>query len=231
MGKTGIAFVLICLSLISSIISGCVSPSPYRAGNGGAPPTTATLTLAEGPCRSNEDWHQRADQTGAWIDGVLVNQTLSETEIRSVLSSHTLPAAYDIRISPPHYIGYYIEVPESRLQQVHDWISGNQTITNISFSSPMYGFIHPSVRNHHDSVSVLVPVWISSSPQMNETVTYRDLVDRGIPVNKAGVIEIDWHSRLPPADRELFLKELSGDDRVLFTYKAYLEGVLCEYPL
>jgi hypothetical protein len=65
------------------------------------------------------------------------------------------------------------------------------------------------------------------SSQMNETMTYQDLLNRGIPVRKAKVIEIDLGSTHSPSFREQLLMDLSNDDHVLFTYKGYFEGVLC----
>lgn len=203
-------------------------PSSDNVQDRVSPPATATTPpLIKQPCRSEEDWHQKADQTGAWIEGLLVDQALSDTEIMSILASHNISAADDIRISSSHYIGYYIEVLESQYQQVQQRINFNET--NISFSSPMYGFTYPAIRNQNNFV--LAPVLISYSPHMNETMTYQDLVDRGIPVRTSKIVELyGLQSRLSPANREQLLIELSRNDRVFFTFKEYMEGVLCEYP-
>jgi len=181
-----------------------------------------------GPCRSNEDWHRKADRTGMWMDGLLVDQAFSDEEIMSLLGSHHITMADDIRISPPYYVGYYIEAEESRFQQVSQSINSSET--NISFSDAgMWEFIPPVIR--HQGNNILVPAFLATGPGMNQTMTYRDLVDRGIPVKKARIVEIyDLQARLSPADREGLLRELSRDDRVLFSFKEYLEGVMCEYP-
>jgi hypothetical protein len=68
---------------------------------------------------------------------------------------------------------------------------------------------------------------ISYSSQMDETTAYQDLLNRGIPVKKSKVIEIDYEPTYSPSIRERLLLDLANDDRVLFTYKAYIEGVLC----
>lgn len=81
--------------------------------------------------------------------------------------------------------------------------------------------------------SVIFPVFvadnfrINESVSLNESIIYEDLVDRGFPVKKSKVIEIDLRFTLPPHERELLLKELSADERILFTYKIYVESVLC----
>jgi hypothetical protein len=118
-------------------------------------------------------------------------------------------------------------VAGSQYQPVQQKINSNET--NISPSSPMYGFTSPGIRQENNTV--FLPVFISYSPRINETMTYQDLVDRGIPVKKSRIMELyDLQSKLSPVDREELLLELSRDDRVLFTFKEYLEGVMCEYP-
>jgi hypothetical protein len=176
------------------------------------------------PCRSNEEWHQKADQTGAWIDGVLIDPKISDTEILKILGSYNISTS-KIRFLAPHYIGYYIEVPEMQYQQIQKTVEGNQTPINLSFASPMYAFTNTSIKKQKNLITV--PVMISYSSQMDETTAYQDLLNRGIPVKKSKVIEIDYEPTYSPSIRERLLLDLANDDRVLFTYKAYLEGVLC----
>jgi hypothetical protein len=116
-------------------------------------------------------------------------------------------------------------LPELQYQHLRESVEDNQSTINLSFSSPMYAFTNPTVKKNNNSV--IVPVLISYSPQMNESMTVEDLVNRDIMVKKTKVIEITLKPLYSPRDREQLLVELSRDDRVLFTYKAYLEGVLC----
>lgn len=176
------------------------------------------------PCRSNEEWHQKADQTGAWTDGILIDPKISDTEILTILNSYNISTS-KIRVLAPHYIGYYIEVPEMQYQQIQKTVDSNRTTINLSFASPMYAFTNISIKKQKNLITV--PVMISYSSQMDETTTYQDLLNHGIPVRKSKVIEIDLGSTHSPSFRERLLLDLANDDRVLFTYKAYLEGVLC----
>jgi hypothetical protein len=229
--KSGLVLAMVVMALMASGCLQAQSPknvTPVNVSPSITSPPVITPELVEGPCRSEEDWHKKADQTGAWMDGLLVDQALSDTEIMSVLASHNISPPDDIRISSPHFIGYYLELPESQYQQVQDLINGNQTITNLSFSSPMYGFTYPAIKMSNNSL--IVPVMVQYDTPMDESMSYRDLVNRGIPIRKSKVVEIYYLTRLSPADREQLLNELFRDDRVLFTFKEYLEGVSCEYP-
>jgi len=149
----------------------------------------------------------------------------------SILSSYDIPPSSDIRISEPNYIGYYIEIPEPQYQQVQEMIDANYPLITNPTSSSMFIFTAPSTRYRNDSV--IFPVFvadnfrINESVSLNESIIYEDLVDRGFPVKKSKVIEIDLRFTLPPHERELLLKELSADERILFTYKIYVESVLC----
>jgi len=191
-------------------------------------PSTLTMPIgtsdAGRPCKSNEEWHQKADQTGAWIDGVLIDPKITDAEILKILGNYNISTS-EIRFLAPHYIGYYIEEPERQYQQIQRIIEGNQTTINLSFTSPMYAFTNTSFKRQPDLSTI--PVMVPYSSQMNETMTYQDLLNRGIPVRKAKVIEIDLGSTHSPSFREQLLMDLSNDDHVLFTYKGYFEGVLC----
>lgn len=187
--------------------------------------TSQIVTFDTGrPCKSNEEWHQKADQTGAWIDGVLVDPKISDTEILKILGSYNISTS-KLRFLTPHYIGYYIEEPESQYKQIQRIIDGDQMGINLSFTSPMYVFTNTSVKRQTGLITV--PVMISYSSQMNETMTYQDVLNRGIPVRKAKVIEMDLGSTHSLSFREGLLLDLANNDRILFTYKGYYEGVLC----
>jgi hypothetical protein len=201
-------------------------PITLNTVQNGTPRLTSPIVSSDTsrPCKSNEEWHQKADQTGAWIDGVLIDPKISDTEILTIPGSYNISTS-KIRFLEPHYIGYYIEVPEMQYQQMQKTVESNQTTINISFTSSMYAFTNTSVRNQKNLV--VVPVMIAYSSQMNETETYQDLLNRGIPIRKSKIIEIDYERTYSPSARERLLLDLANDDRVLFTYKAYIEGVLC----
>lgn len=196
-----------------------------RNGTTKIPLTTPIVPADTGrPCMTNEEWHQKSDRIGAWIDGALIDPSISDPEILTLMSGYNISQSR-VRIFSPHFIGYYMIVPEPQYHQDMEMIESNQTTTNLSFSSPMYSFTIPIKKLQNNSV--LVPVMVAYTSQMNETITYQDLVNRDIPVRESKVIEIDLRTTLSPSDREQLLLDLSRDRRVLFTYKAYLEGVLC----
>jgi hypothetical protein len=177
------------------------------------------------PCQTNEEWHNKADQVGAWIDGFLIDEKTPDDEIRSILNNYTRVVSSDIRISPPHYIGYYSTMPESEYQSFRKMITDNVSEWNISFSSPMYGFIEPEVKTRGDHL--VAPVFISYSDRMKEPDTYENLILRNISLTRTKVVTFDLSLNYSPVEREQLLRQLNADKRVLFVFKEYLEGVLC----
>jgi len=187
------------------------------------PPVT---TAGQGrPCQTNEEWHNKADQVGAWRDGFLIGQETTDDEIRSILNNYTRVVSSDIRISTPHYVGYYTTMPESEYLSFREMIGDNVSEWNMSFSSPMYGFIEPEVKARGDDL--VAPVFISYSDRMKEPDTYENLILRNISLTRTKVVRFDLSPNYSPVEREVVLRQLNADKKVLFVFKEYLEGVLC----
>jgi hypothetical protein len=176
------------------------------------------------PCRSTEEWHRRADEIGYWVDGFLIDESKSDDEISGILGEHNITGSVPVTIKTPHYIGYYIEIPET------DYVSflarmENARDLNASLSSGSYVFVNSSVKRNGDAF--LVPVFISYSQQMDENATYSDLLKRGFAVKKTKVVTYDLFLGKTPEERTILLDELNNDPRILFVFKEYMEGVPC----
>ncbi len=221
---------IVAFLLIAAILgSGCVK-APEAINNQTSPLTPSLVpqvTTAEHghPCRTNEEWHNKADQVGAWKDGVLFPEETTDDEIRSILKNYTHSASLDVRISSPHYIGYYATVPEPENQSFRKKIGDSISEWNMSFSSPMYGFIEPDIKRVGDDL--IAPVFISYSDRMKEPEVFDNLILRNISLARTKVVRFDLSPANPPQERELLLRQLNSDSRVLFVFKEYLEGVLC----
>ncbi|WAC04835.1 MAG: hypothetical protein OS112_10330 [Methanoregula sp.] len=177
------------------------------------------------PCQTNEEWHAKADQTGAWIDGFLIDEKTPDDEIRSIVNNYTRIVSLDIRISPPHYIGYYITVPESRFLTFRKMIEDNVSEWNMSFSSPMFGVIEPAVKTR--GIDLVAPVFISYSDRMKEPDVFDNLILRNVSLMRTKVVRFDLSPVYTPQERDTVLHRLNADTKVLFVFKEYLEGVLC----
>jgi hypothetical protein len=177
------------------------------------------------PCQSNEEWHAKADQTGAWREGLLISQEIPNDKIYSLVTNYTNTVPSDIRISEPHYIGYYVSVQEPENQSFRKKVGENNSEWNISFSSPMFGFIEPSVKKKGDEL--MAPVFLTYSDQMKEQEVFNNLIQRNVSLVRAKVVTFDLSNTYTLLEREQILSRLNDDDRVLFVFKEYLEGVLC----
>jgi hypothetical protein len=177
------------------------------------------------PCKSNDEWHAKADQTGFWSGGILVEQSMSDEEINTLLGQYHVPNKEKAKISGPRYIGYYISVNETRDQHLLSDIRLSQSGWNVSFSSPMFAFFSPETKIRGDTVKI--PVFLSTSGKFNETMVFDNLHNRGISLQKTKVVELGYFSSPDISGKEHLLSELNTDDRVLFTFKEYLQGDIC----
>ena len=177
------------------------------------------------PCKSNEEWHTKADQIGSWIDGILVDESVSDSEIMSFLVKHNISSSITMTSSTPHHIGYYLAVPDSQYQSIRDSIENNELRWNMSFSSVSYVFVQPSVKKTGEIIQT--PVFIFNSDGMNESENFKDFIERNIPLQKTKVVIFDLSQVYSPIEREKKLKELNDDNRILFVFKEYLEGDIC----
>lgn len=177
------------------------------------------------PCKSNDEWHQKADQIGSWVDGFLVNESVSDTEIMSFLIHHNISSSITMSSSTPHHIGYYLAVPDSQYQSIRDSIENDKLRWNMSFSSARYVFVQPSVKKTGEIIQT--PVFIFNSGAMNHSENFDDIVHRNIPIQKTKIVTFDLSQLYSPIYREKKLEEFNDDNRILFVFKEYLEGDIC----
>lgn len=176
------------------------------------------------PCTSLDEWHNRADQMGYWMEGFQVNESTSNDEIARILADHKISPVKPVAIQMPHNIGYYLEIPEK--DYYFSGVQKNINLSmNVSLSYGSYAFVEPSIKKFGDVY--LVPVFVFYSPQMGENATYLDTINRGLPLKKTKVVKYDFSFEKTPQERVRFLNELNTDPRVLFVFREYREGVLC----
>jgi hypothetical protein len=177
------------------------------------------------PCKSNEEWHVKADQIGFWSGGILVDESMKNQEIFSMLRSHNISNPEEVKISVPHHIGYYLSVNQTQDKFQVDSIKSSENIWNVSFSSPMYAFLSPEMKNHGDRKEI--PVFLLSSEKFNETMVVDNLLARGVPLRKTKIVRLGYFQSLDAASKVGVLQDLNGDHEVLFAFKEYLEGDIC----
>jgi hypothetical protein len=184
-------------------------------------PTATTPTPARtGSTRiSTEEWHKRAEEGGHWGEGILVNETLSDEEIYSILREHGVPDLARVYIYSPSGIGYYLEAPEADYASLRDTIDASLYNWGVSFSYDLYAFVPPQEKRY-DGV-VLTPVFVFSNNTESKMKNYQNLLDNGIPVRKAKVVSFDLRQNFTIAERREMLDEFNADDRVLFAFKEY----------
>lgn len=223
--------IIILLTLICCTVTAfCVSPIKNNQHSEGivsitSGTTTPILQSGSGkPCTSNEAWHQKADEIGFWSGGILVDHSMTNDEVFSLLAQHNISKPKDVKISAPHYVGYYLSVNETRDQSLLNDLRTSRSRWNVSFSSPMYAFFSPETKARGENIEI--PVFLSYSTKMNESLLYQNLLDRGVPLNEAKVVDLGYLSS-DIAGKQKVLQELNDDSRVLFAFKEYLEGDIC----
>ncbi|MDO9325145.1 MAG: hypothetical protein Q7T80_09350 [Methanoregula sp.] len=177
------------------------------------------------PCTSNEEWHQKADEKGFWIGGILVNQSMDDQEIVTILGSHNVSNLNEIQVSQAHYIGYYITAPVTQNKSLIKNLTDPKTTWNISFSSQMFAFVKPEVKKQNDRIET--PVFLDYSPNMGEDMLFQNLISRNIPVMKTKIVRFGPMPGMLPQEKERLMSQINTDSRVLFTFKEYLEGDIC----
>jgi hypothetical protein len=229
--KTNAGIIILLMLVCCTCIAFCVSPTENNQQHqdrvSGTPETIPQTTLSDSgkPCKSNDEWHAKADQTGFWSGGILVEQSMSDEEIHTLLGYYHVPNPEKVKISGPRYIGYYISVNETRDQHLLEDLRSSQSGWNVSFSSPMFAFFSPETKIRGDTVEI--PVFLIFSGQLNETMVFNNLLSRGIPLQKTKVVKLGYFSSSDISGKEQILNELNNDERVLFTFKEYLQGDIC----
>lgn len=150
---------------------------------------------------------------------------MTDDEVFSLVTSHNISTRETIRITGPHFLGYYLTVNETQNQSLVNNIRKSPSGWNVSFSSPMYAFFPPGIKARDDRIEI--PVFLSYTERMNETMVFDNLISRDIPLRKARIVRLGYFPSLDPADKEKILQELNADPRVLFAFKEYLEGDIC----
>lgn len=176
------------------------------------------------PCTSNEAWHSKADQIGAWNAGILVHESLPDDKIISILNEYNLSISQTDPPALPRYIGYYLDVPDEQYESITNYLEKNDQM-NLSFSAPSYTFLQ-SLNKKTGNIS-RIPVFLHRSSNMNESENFAALRDKAIPIHKTKVVKIKTETGKNTQEREKILRELNEDQRILFVFKEYLEGVLC----
>jgi hypothetical protein len=150
---------------------------------------------------------------------------MTDEEIFTMLARHNLPNQEEVKISAPHHIGYYLSINETRDRALLNDLRTSHSRWNVSFSSPETGFFPPTTKARGDSVEI--PVFLSYSVRMKEPLLSENILDRGVPLRKAKVVELGYFSSRDVAGKERILHELNTDPRVLFAFKEYLQGDIC----
>ncbi|MFA5267573.1 MAG: hypothetical protein WC379_06340 [Methanoregula sp.] len=95
----------------------------------------------------------------------------------------------------------------------------------MSFSSPLYTFYSPGIKNRDGKIEM--PVFLYGSKKMNETMVFENLISRNIPIRKTKVVHAGFLPSLDVSGKEKVFRELNNDPDVLFAFKEYLEGDIC----
>jgi len=197
------------------------------------PQETPDDTLRQGgkPCTSEEERHQRADEIGYWVDGILIPGSLSNFDLLVLLWSKGVPetTAFD-RTSPGDrswhgHVGYYIAANESHYREIREAVEADMYAWRMRFYSPNIVFISPSEKKRGEKV--LSPIFLLSGGNWSREEIYQDVLARGVPVQRADVVRFDLSGEFTPAEREQILRDLNADDRVLFAFKEYRSGDIC----
>lgn len=232
MKKKILVALLICAVAAILLIVSLVYFSPFYL-----PDKTQDMTdnysSTGNPCSSTEEWHQKADQIGYWVDGILVDSSVSDEEILQVLNDHGIEDSIEVEIiSPDEFgwfgtIGYYIESNESQYQEIYTNAENDENYTfGVWFSLNSYDLIQPSVKEDNGNLTYPVFLLNLDSNKTREHV-YQDLLESGVVIKKAKVVYYDVFSEYSPEERELLLSELNNDSRILFAFKEYPTGDIC----
>jgi hypothetical protein len=231
MKKINAGIIILLILVFCTCFALCISPitndQPLQNKVSATSETIPPLIRSDSgkPCTSNEAWHAKADQIGFWSGGILVEQSMTDEEIFTMLAQHNLSNREEVIISAPHHVGYYLSVNESRDRPLLNDLKTSQSRWNVSFSSPMYAFFSPKTKARGENVEI--PVFLSYSGKMNESLLYENLISRGIPIQKINVVELGYFPSLDVAGKERLLNDLNKDEHVLFAFKEYLEGDIC----
>ncbi len=150
----------------------------------------------------------------------------SDDEIDRILRSHGVPESVRVDIRPADHVGHYIEIRPLQYGVLRRAVEGNELAWSMYFSPPSTTvFIPPYVKGRCGNITC--PVYLEPSSAANRSQVFQDLLDRGVPLKKAKVVNFYLYRILAPAEREELLRELNADERVLFALKEYMQGDIC----
>jgi len=209
--------MLVCCAGLFLIYSQIINIQSYpdpEAGNSGK------------PCTSNEEWHARADQIGFWSGGILVNETMTDAEIFSLLESYNIPNPERTRTYPAHAFGYYILFNRTDEHTFTESYPFSDPAPKIAFSSPMYEFIAPARKEVNGKIAA--PVFLFFGSDQERADLFTTISNCNITLIRTRVVQIgDIELPLSKDERARRLQELNADPDVLFAFKEYLQGDIC----
>jgi len=209
--------------MVSSCISSHISnPHPDISMTPGSNDGSTTGK----PCKSAEEYHAAAEKTGSWMGGILVSESMTDSEIHSLLEQHNLPNPEKTRIFNARHIGYYVLLDES--QRDSNLISDLMLdkTPGIRLSSTMYTFIEPVNKSVNGKTAV--PVFLVFGSDRDEQKLMEDIISRNISLHTARIVQLGDIE--PPLERELrekHLINLNNNPDVLFAFKEYLQADIC----
>ena len=156
-------FIIFLVSIAGILYSGNNDTTSAPTLNITAPAVDTPAIFFGKPCKSVDEWHLAAEKKGAWAGGILVNQSMTDSEIFSLLLPYNLTNPERTRIYSPHAFGYYILMNESLDNSLSnaDLFFINKT-PGIGFSSPMYAFIEPASKDVNGQKAVPVILYFGS---------------------------------------------------------------------
>jgi len=125
-------------------------------------PNNLTPTPHEGisSCRetsykSTDEWHEKSDQAGYWVGGILVNESMSNDEIFILLTRYNVSHPENVHTYSSHAFGYYILINKTENATLPDSFPLYETSPGIGFSSPMHEFIEPARKEINTKMQFL----------------------------------------------------------------------------
>jgi hypothetical protein len=227
MFKTGmiLLILLICITGVVLFIAP-IKPVQMDATHH---PNNLTPTPHEGisSCReisykSTDEWQEKSDQSGYWIGGILVNESMSDDELFTLLTRYNVSHPENVHTYSSHAFGYYILINKTENATLPDSFLLYETSPGIGFSSPMYEFIEPSRKDVNGKISI--PVILLFGSEKAKSDLYSKIVHYNISLHKTKIVyPVGLEPPRAKEERENLLRELNLDPNVLFTFKSYLE--------
>jgi hypothetical protein len=189
-------------------------------------PANNSLSFTGRPCTSAEEYRAASERTGSWVGVILVNESMTDSEIFSLLEPYNLPNPEKTRIYDARDIGYYVLINESQRKSnlTNDLLLDK--IPGMRLSSDMYSFVEPVNKSIDGKTAIPVILLYGSKNDIASIKT--NLARNNITLNQARIVALGDIE--PPSGREIREKrlfDLNRDPKVLFAYKEYLQADVC----